>query len=299
MLNIINSIGINIDYQSVLELIVLTRFYSEKELRNSDVYDLYGFYYGYVCGFEYIGGELYIRICIKYSAEDTVPDIEVLKKRFSEKNIVLKHDDLEYMVIYAREHGIEIPYKVVEKEIVLLKSLIKPSEIAVIDKVSEPDKYLILLKTPREARFRGWRSEPSRPAPKPEYIKEKLVVSITNGLLGIGREIVVAPNMVGLRIERIGRGVGYIQWLRFLSDLRNKGLKDIYRKLAEYRDPLLYRRLEVTEYSRLVNDLRRIGVPDNIIETLENYIEETSGKGIYLDIPWNNILYINDIVVAQ
>jgi len=273
--------------------------YSESELLNASVYDLYGLYYGYVCGFNYTSDRVLVKICIKYGSKDTVPDTDVLKKRLLEKGFNVETDSLEYIVTYAREIGLNIPYKTVEREIVLVKSYIAPREILVIDKAYGAGfaGYIVLLKKPREAIYRGWRDEPRKPSPKPEYVSGKHVVSITRGYLGIAKEIVVAPSEHGLRIFRAGSGAGYVSWIRFLNDIKSRGFIEEYNVLSRYMDPLKHRRIELSQLNKVVNDLKNMGVREDLINMINQYIEEESG--MYMDIGWSEIMYVNDIIVVR
>jgi len=277
------------------------KFYSEKELLNADVYDLYGLYYGFICGLKYSGGEVYLKICISTKTHKHVPDIEKIIESLRKRGVNVSSDQpIEYLIGLARQYGLDIPRKREMREIELLKSLIKPEEIIVIDKYLEGyiEKLFIVLKKPREAIYRGWRSEPEKPVPNIDYIRGKHVVSLTKGYLGVGREIVVGPGGVGLRIEKISVGLKYIVWIKFLNDLKQRGMLDIYNKLANIRDPLKYRRIDLKEYDRLLEEMEKAGIPRNIIDDIDKYIEVESGRSIYIDLPWNNILYINDIIIT-
>ncbi len=277
------------------------RFYSIDELMNAEIYDSLGLFYGRVCGIEYRPDSPRIKACIVLEAEDTVPDIDFIKRKLTEKGVSYEEESLEFLVVLAREHNIDIPYKTVQRSINLVKGFISPSEVALIDDYIQRTqrKTIILLNNPREARYRGRTIQSSKPSPLPELVNGKLVVSLKNGVLGKAVSIVIGPGEPGLRVRRIGRVSGYIAWLRFLNDVKKKSM-ELYNKLAEIRDPLIKRRISLEEYDELIEEMRSKGLSSDIISMIDNYIESEEGSGnLYVDIPWSKVRVVNDIVVVE
>ncbi len=277
----------------------MVKFYSVEELRNAEIYDSLGLYYGNVCGVEYREDEPRIKACIIFKAEEAVPDTKRIRELLEAKGVKVGEESLEILVLLAREHGLDIPYRVVEKNVEMVKGFIKVAEIKLIDTYSELARKntIILLNSPREARYRGRPLKQEKPAPKPEYIRGKTVVSLREGVLGKAVDIVIGPGQPGLRVKRF-MGGGYIAWLKFLNDLKTISRK-YYEILAVIRDPLIHRRISIEEYDTLVETMRSKGVPEEIIKRLDNYIEASAQQNIYIDIPWSDVEVVNDIIVIK
>ncbi len=280
----------------------MPRYYPVKDLAGGHVYDLYGLYFGEICGYEYYMDRIRFRICISYSAKTTAPDIERLKEMIARRNVEVRGDEpLEYLIRIARELRVDIPYKTVDHMVRILKAYIDVDEIIQIDRYIYDGKprIIVLLNKPREALFRGWSREVE---PKETYLSKEIigkhVVSISNGYIGVVKDIVVGPGDMGVRVEYVKISEIYIAWLRFLNDLRRRGDLKTYNLLASIRDPLKHRRISIEEYDKLVEELKRRGVGENIIKQIKEYIEYSSMPGGATDISYRRIMYVNDIVVT-
>ncbi len=279
----------------------MTKYYPLREINGGHIYDIYGLFFGEICGYEYYMDTIRLKTCITYRAETTVPDTETLKNKLVEKGIKLTGSEpLEYLVNMARQLKIDIPYKTISREVRMLKAYVNIDEIAVIDRYiyERKPRILILLKKPREAYFRGWSQTPLKQSPLPENIIGRHVVSISNGYLGVVKELVLGAGELGLRIAPLKPGEIYISWLRFLSDLRRKGLSREYSILASIRDPLKHRRISIEEYDEIIREMKNKGVGEDLIIKMDEYIEYTTGYGGVIDIPFRRVMYIHDIIVT-
>ncbi len=277
------------------------KFYDYEELRGFDIYDSAGLFYGFVCGVIFREDNVYVKACIRVVAEDSVPDIDSLKKMLRSKNISVKDESLDVLVTLAREHGLDIPYKVIGQNIELVKGIFPVSEIELIDEYYEgaTRKGVILLNTPREALYRGRKVEISSPVPLPEKIVGKLVISRKNGVLGKAHSIVIGPGQPGLRVKRLKELKGYISWLKYTSDMKKK-YPQVYEKLAAIKDPLINRRVGLEEYDLLISEMKKRGIPEEIIREIDKYIVSTEeGLSLFVDIPWSKILVVNEVVIVE
>ncbi len=277
------------------------KFYDYEELRGFNIYDSVGLFYGFVCGIVYREDNVYVKACIRVVAEDSVPDTDLLKKMLRSKDISVEDESLDVLVSLAREHGLDIPYKVVDQNIELVKGIFPVSEIELIDEYYEGTmrKGVMLLNTPREALYRGRKVKISTPVPLPEKIVGKLVISKKNGVLGKAYSIVIGPGYPGLRVKRLKELKGYISWLKFLSDIKKKD-PDIYERLVAIKDPLLNRRIGLEEYDLLISEMRKRNIPEKIIKEIDKYIVSSEeGLSLFIDIPWPKILVVNEIVIVE
>ena len=269
------------------------RFYGIDELMNAEVYDSEALFFGRVCGLTVKNGRVRLKICIMAETDTTYPDYEKLRKILGVND---EETSLEELVALAKEKGLDIPYRRAKKEISLLKSFIEPGEIKLIStaKTGQTKRTVIILNTPREARYRG-RSSEQEPVLDPDLIKNKLVVSLEKGILGRVKEIVVGPGEPGLRCESLEKQ-GEIKWLAFMRKLKEQGYKKLYEKLAEWRDPLLNRRLPLELLGEVKNIIAETKAGD-VLRLLEDYVEESPLA--HHDIPWSSVLKIGDIIIAK
>ncbi len=271
------------------------RFYSINELMNAGVYDSEALFFGKVCGLAVENGRVRLKICVEIETDNVYPDYEKLTRILGIKETE-KEASLEELVALAREKGLNIPYRRAKKKISLLKSFIEPSEIKLISTSKTPTGKLvvIVLDTPREARYRG-RGRGSEPVLDPGIIMDKLVISLEKGLLGYAKEIVIGPGEPGLRCESLERQ-GEIKWLAFLRRLKEKGYSKLYEALTEWRDPLINRRLPLA----LLGEVKRIITEhkcDDALNILEEYVEESPLT--FHDVPWSSVLKIGDIILTK
>ncbi len=282
-------------------------FFSLDELRDAEVYDSEGLFYGLLDSIVFRDETMFLRVALEFSSKQPIVDVERLVSMLRERGAhVSSEDPLEYLVARAREEGVDIPYRTADKKIRLTKAYVPIDEVAVVDVeklqrgLEEKLAKIVVLRTPREARYRGRSIVDKKPGvPRPEDIRGKLVVSLSEGILGYAEDIVIGPGLPGLRVSK-GQGVmGYINWIAFLNTLKRQGHIDVYERLAEYRDPLTTPRLDISLLPSIESLLAEMKAPKTIKKLLEENVVRQPLREAFRDIPWDRILKINDIVITK
>ncbi|MEB3862027.1 MAG: hypothetical protein GSR84_07395 [Desulfurococcales archaeon] len=264
----------------------MARFYSDKELRGSTVYDKLGLAYGTLRGVRVEGGSLLLEIVVRASGR--VVDVGMLRRRLGIEGPV------EELVAEARRRGVGIPYRRMEGEVEMLKGLVPVEEVWVADYSEELGMGVVLLSTPREARYRGLPEDPPRPRLAPlEEVRGKPVVSVERGLLGLAEGYVIGPGEPGLRAVRSPGEEGYVSWLKFMNVLK-KTDRGLYERLAGVYDPLRHTTLPLGELERVKPLLTR-----EAWDLLEGFIVYRPRRGGFTDIPWSKVLALGDAVVVE
>ena len=284
----------------------MAKFFSAEELSGARIFDSEGLFYGLFDGCIVRSGVLFLRVVIEVGAHQPLVDVDKLVEVLREHGVVTKPGEpLEVLVARARELGVDVPYRSAESRVRLLKALVPVSEVAVVDArklvrgSEEVVEKVIVLRTPREARYRGRKPVLERPGvPGLEEIQGRLVVSLSEGILGYVENLVIGPGEPGLRVSR-GEGVlGYINWLGFLNSLKKRGFVRVYERLAEYRDPLVSPRLDLSLLPRVRELLKELGV-DEAEDWLEEFVVREPLRGSFIDVPWSRVLKVADIVLVK
>ena len=285
----------------------MARFFTADELMGARVFDSEGLLYGLFDGYVIRGGVLFLRVVVEVDASQPVVDVEKLVTLLSERGVRLRRGEpLEVLIARAREEGVDIPYRVAEKRVKLLKALVPINEAVVVDArrlhrgVREVVEKVIVLRTPREARYRGRKPVLERPGvPGPDELAGRLAVSLSEGILGYVSDIVIGAGEPGIRISR-GEGVtGYINWLGFLNALKKQGHLELYERLAEYRDPLVSPRLDLSLLGSVQKLLEEAGAPEPARRLLEDYVVREPLRGSFVDVAWGKVLKVADIVLTK
>ncbi len=260
-------------------------------LRGGKVYDAYGLYYGYICGYE-VEENIVLRICVDVDYEKLIPDIEKLKNMLRERGVDAEESTLEELVATARRLGLDIPFKSVREPLVMVKAIVSVDEVAVVD-VTEDEEVIIVLREPRQARYRGLTAEPR---PSLRHAVGKTVVSFTKGYLGKIVAIAIGPGRVALKAVRYG--LKFLSWPHYISSLRAQGLTDLASKLVEeIGDPLVTRRLPVSQLKRVEEALERLRAPRVAFELLAKSVQAEEEHATIID--WERVKYTGDIVVTE
>ncbi|HIE24037.1 MAG TPA: hypothetical protein EYP68_07395 [Candidatus Korarchaeota archaeon] len=266
----------------------MPRFYDEKELEGALVVDSEGLIYGRVSKISVgeDGIKLHVRVDVKAEVEEI--DVEKLRDLLKEK--ISEEAGKEEIVSLAKSLGLEIPKKLVRRDLPHEKGVVPIEQITCI---AEGDGVkIIVLSVPREANYRGIGER------KPEYadltgIKGKIVISLSGEVLGEASDVVVSAEGPGIRVKRLS-AKKTINWLRLLRDLRreqrNAALK-LETKLDPYKNP----RIPVEEADEVAELLKGEGIDPNL---LEKYLEEPEGH-FYLDVAWEKIKKIGDVVLVE
>ncbi len=279
------------------------KFYSIQEIMGALVYDSEGLYYGYLCNVEPVL-DIKMYICIDFNVNDIVPDKEKLVELLRSRGLSASGEEtLEYLIYRAREEGIDIPKKRVNKNVSMVKGVITIDDIQLIDDFidysTRERRILILLDKPKEAMYRGIPISKNPPLLTLENIKDKYVVSLSRGFLGIAIEVVVGAKELGIRIKKKGNITGYISWLAFLNTLKKKGYIELYNKLAEYIDPYATPRIELKMLDQILEFFKEASIPKEVSDLIKKYIIVEETGSMYEDIPSSNILKIRDIIIVK
>lgn len=280
-------------------------YYSFRELVGSKIYDSEGLYYGNVCGYE-LKERVELKACIELSIGDRIPNVEALKNKLRSMGFDIPEDiSLEDLVLAARSERVEIPYVEVERRVELSKGYVDLNDVSVIDVIyrrgSELDwrVAVVILKEPREAIYRGYPLPYSSP-----YVEaihkavNKLVVSLSEGIIGYVEDIVFAPSSVGLRVDSNNYRRGAIMWNSFITLLKARGYEEHSKLLLERvgaRD-----RIDIGYYGYVFDLMRKSKAPAEAYSLLNSSVEfEEEVVERYRDISWNSVLKLGDVVIAK
>ncbi len=282
-------------------------YYLVEEIHDAMIIDSEALLYGYVCGDELRDEKPVIKACIKLSVHDTVPDTELLRKMLTEAGYTVPEDaTLEYLVLAARSEGLEIPYREVTEPHVLVKGFVSVDEIEVIDTVydlgREEQVAVVLLRSPREARYRGRpvARQETPPPVSPKHVKGKLVVDKRRGVLGYAEAISYGPGSYALRIGGELVHEGYINWDGYLAELRSRGWDKLAKLLSDMYSETRYARLPISLY----NYIRWILLENKAGEAaalLARYVEAEKWSLLEetINVPWPNVVRIGDVIITD
>ncbi len=284
----------------------MTRFFSFEELRNATVIDSEGYVYGYVGNIELRDDRVELVVYVRYRVRDLAPDVPRLVSVLRSRGIdVDESTPLEVLVSLARREGVDVPIREVERDLELVKGFVGIDEVELIDVAriqrgsNIEELRVVLLSTPREARYRGIPIESTVARVSIRSILGKLVVSKSRGILGYAEEVVCAPKTVGVRVYRSKGCVGYINWINFLTTLKRMGRRELFEELAKFRDPYRFSRIELT----LLNDVKKLiedlGGGREVMELLERSVVVEQERREYVDVPLSKVLKVGDVVVVE
>lgn len=271
----------------------MTRFYSPRELRGAKVYDSLGLLYGTLRGARVEEGTLLLEVVTTAGSRESIVDVDRLRERMGGR--WREGATVEELVAEARRMGIDVPYKIVEGSVELLKGLVPVGEVLVADYSEELGLGVVALRTPREARYRGppeavgsLRLEPE------ERIRGKPVISASRGLLGLVEGYVIGPGEPGVRASRSPGEEGYINWLRFTSAVKSID-RGLYERLANLYNPLQHTTLPASELPRI-----RELLGGDALQLLEKFVVyRRRRQGDYVDVPWSSVVAVGDAVIVE
>ncbi len=278
------------------------RFYSMEELRGALVVDSEALVYGVLGGARFTSDGVFLEVYVEYSVESAAPDYEKLASILRSRGVE-PGEALEDLVAAARSLGLEIPFKKTSRPLRLLKGLVPLGEVELIDsrQVGGPAgegkrESVVLLSTPREARYRGLRETPKPRSPVPGELLGKLVVSKTRGILGRVVEVVIGPGEPGLRASLTGALPGYLNWAALLRRIRRErpeAFEALANAIDYHREPRVgLERLE--EVKALIEE----HAPE-YLGVLEEYIVREEARTGIRDVAWTSVLKVGDIVVTE
>ncbi|MEM0027799.1 MAG: hypothetical protein QXD38_07750 [Ignisphaera sp.] len=281
------------------------RFYSFDEIRDAMVVDSEALIYGYVKELQIVDSDVRLSVYTAFRVSELAVDVEKLAHILSSRGLASGNEPLEVLVSIARREGLDMPYRVAEKDVVWLKGFVSLDEVQLIDvkRVSVDDfdsvVKIVLLSTPREASFRGLPVQHQKSVYRIEQILNKLVVSVSRGLLGICKEVVVAPKTVGFRVYRVRSRRRVVNWIAFTSNIKRLGYRDVYERLVEFRDPYRFSKLDLSVAREVENILKGFRDWEKIAKVMESFVEEEQEAAEYEDIAYSDIVKVGDIVIVK
>ncbi len=276
---------------------MVRKFYAEEELRGAKVYDCEGLLYGEAGGLVFLEDGAFIEVYVRRRIGDVAVDAERLSSDLARLGLQTGNATLEELVSLGRELGVDIPSRVVDREVSLLKARVPVEEILWFDSRNVApfgELKVLLLATPREAEFRGWRPRPPAKWPKREEVRGKMVLSVSNGIVGVVEGVVVGIGGIGLRVARSG-GDREVKWLAFTTALRRRGQDGLAERLAGEIDPYSNPRLKGADAERAARLVEELGSE----EALELLAKHTVESKDVVDIPWSSVLRVGDAVITE
>jgi len=281
------------------------RFFSLDEIRDAMVIDSEGFIYGYVKDLQVLEEDVGLAVYISSRVNEPVVDVEKLQSILSSRASLRGDEPLELLVSLARRDGLDIPYKVAEKEVKWLKGFVPVSEIQLIDikrtSVDNIDSLIkvILLKTPREAIFRGLPARGPKPVYRVDQVLNKIIVSMSRGVLGIAKEVVVGAGEIGFRVYRVRSFKKVVNWIAFTAQVKRLGFKEAYERLVEFRDPYRFSKLDVSIAKDVEEVLKDLKEKDKVVVLLQEFVEVEPGAIEFEDISFSDVVKVGDVVISK
>lgn len=268
------------------------------------VVDSEGFIYGYVKDFHFVDNMLYLSVYTVFKVNELSIDVEKLTDMLKTKTSLSGNEPLEFLVNLARREGLDIPYRVAEKDFEWVKGFVPVNEVQLIDvkkiSVDEMDTVVkvVVLSTPREAVFRGIPIQNTKPIYRFDQVLNKLVISLSRGVLGICKEVVVGAGSAGFRVYRARSIRRVINWIAFTSNLKKQGYRDVYEKLVDFKDPYRFNKVDTSIVKDLENILKDFKEKDKVLSMAQNYVEVEVGAVEFEDIAYEDVVKVGDIVIA-
>ncbi len=273
------------------------RFYSRDELLGALVYDSEGLLCGEVAELTLTEERALLDVQVRKRVGEVAVDVERLSRELAGRGLQVEGLTLAELVSLARGLGLDVPQARVERELALLKLRVPVEEVLWIDrKVLHPrgEVKVVLLRTPREAEFRGWKPRPPPKVPRREDVRGKLVLSLSSGIVGVVDDVVVGAGELGLRVYRAA-GARELRWLAFINALRKSGRGELAERLAREIDPYAAPRLAGEDAERALELVRALGGGE-AERLLSGYLAESRDV---VDIAWGSVSRLGDAVVVE
>ena len=306
----------------------MERAYREDELLDSIVIDSEGYIYGKVekinieedkiglliyetkpdqrtvVDTDAVKGELLKRVRLTFTAKlQRLSRPEALAQNIRKEFGLKLEEPLtgQHYIKYAERLGIEIPYKKAMEErrepkgIVTLRG-VKTIELSTIG-IGEKSSVIkvILLHEPKEARFRKIPVQKTIPYRSTEMIRDKLVLDASGLAVGYVDSTVLFRNTPGIRIysSKPTDSVG-LSWLyRHLEEI---GRPDIIEAIKKYFDIKSGSHVYRVKMDDLEVFMKKTKLPFKVPESV---FFDRSVKEFVMDIPWEVVHKIGDVVLLQ
>jgi sporulation protein YlmC with PRC-barrel domain len=306
----------------------MERAYREDEIVDSTVVDSEGYIYGRIGKIDVKEDAVTLLVYETRPDERTVLNIEVIKEELLRKvrlnlsakvqklspseilnanirkELGLKNDaplkDQQF-VNYAERTGVEITYKKAAEERREPKGNVRLEDVKAIGvsaigtKEASDVMKIILLQEPREAAFRRIPVQKGVPFRSTDAIKDKLVVDAKGVALGYLDSVVLFQNTLGIRIysQKPSDSVSMSWLIKYLDSV---GRPDIVEALVKYFKVETGDHVYRMTKSELEGFMQRSKL---VFKVPDELLIDRSVKDFVIDIPWDLIVKIGDVVILH
>jgi sporulation protein YlmC with PRC-barrel domain len=306
----------------------MERAYREDEIIDSTVVDSEGYIYGRIGKIDVKEDAVTLLVYETRPDERTVLNIEVIKEELLRKvrlnlsakvqklspneilnanirkELGLKNDaplkDQQF-VNYAERTGVEITYKKAAEERREPKGNVRLEDVKAIGvsaigtKEASDVMKIILLQEPREAAFRRIPVQKGVPFRSTDAIKDKLVVDAKGVALGYLDSVVLFQNTLGIRIysQKPSDSVSMSWLIKYLDSV---GRPDIVEALVKYFKVETGDHVYRMTKSELEGFMQRSKL---VFKVPDELLIDRSVKDFVIDIPWDLIVKIGDVVILH
>jgi sporulation protein YlmC with PRC-barrel domain len=306
----------------------MERAYREDEIIDSMVVDSEGYIYGRIGKIDVKEDAVTLLVYETRPDERTVLNIEVIKEELLRKvrlnlsakvqklspneilnanirkELGLKNDaplkDQQF-VNYAERTGVEITYKKAAEERREPKGNVRLEDVKAIGvsaigtKEASDVMKIILLQEPREAAFRRIPVQKGVPFRSTDAIKDKLVVDAKGVALGYLDSVVLFQNTLGIRIysQKPSDSVSMSWLIKYLDSV---GRPDIVEALVKYFKVETGDHVYRMTKSELEGFMQRSKL---VFKVPDELLIDRSVKDFVIDIPWDLIVKIGDVVILH
>jgi sporulation protein YlmC with PRC-barrel domain len=306
----------------------MERAYREDELADSLVVDSEGYIYGRIGKIDIKEDEVSLLIYESRPDEKTVTNVQAIKEELLKRvklNISAKFQKLspneiltenirrelglksdaplndQHFLEYAERTGVEITYKKAAEERREPKGHVRLNDVKAIGistvgtKETSDVMKIVLLREPREASFRKVPIQRTVSFRSTNALKDKLVVDAKGLALGYLDSVVLFQNTPGIRIYSLKPSDSVsMSWL--IKYLDSVGRPDIVEALVKYF------RVETGEHVYRMTKSELEGFMQKtklVFKVPDELMIDRSVKDFVMDIPWDMISKIGDIVILH
>ncbi|RLF14541.1 MAG: hypothetical protein DRN06_06980 [Thermoprotei archaeon] len=249
------------------------------------VVDSEGYIYGRVEEVRFEGDRAFLVASVDVDVGDEVIDEGKLRGMLASMGYAVEDLELQELVSLARRRGLPLPKVKARRRERVVKGVFPLEEVEWIDRGL--GEYVMLLSTPREARYRGVAGGEK---PSPRNVGNKLALSLSRGFLGVVVGVAIGPGELALRVSP---RPALVNWLRFTAELRRRGYRELEEKLSNLIDPYKNPKIGVESISGIEEVLENS--PREVRELLEECVEWSE----YVHIPWREVLKVGDVVILK
>ncbi len=255
------------------------------EIVGALVVDSEGYIYGRIEEVKFEGDRAFLVTSVDVDVGDEIVDEDKLKETLTSIGYAVEDLKLYELISLARRKGLPLPKVKARRREKVVKGVFPVEEIAWIDKGL--DGYIVLLSTPREARYRGVKE-----GEKPSFrnVEDKLALSLSRGFLGVVVGVAIGPGELALRVSP---KPALINWLKFTTELRRRGYRELEEQLSELVDPYKNPKVSVEKISEIEKVL------ENSPKEVNDLLKKCMEWGEYVHVPWREVLKVGDVVILK